>query len=134
MEVRNCKGCGRLFNYIGGSKLCPICSEELEKKFFEVKEYIRNNNESGIREVAEATDVSLPQIKQWVREERLIFSSKAGSIVECEKCGVAIVTGKYCQNCKDEMQKNLSSVLDKPKSNQSNKSPRERERMRFLDM
>lgn len=133
MEVKNCKGCGRLFNYIGGPRMCPVCVDESEKKFFEVKEYIRENTNTEIGEVAEATEVSLVQIKQWVREERLAFSAESGSIIECEKCGVLIVTGKYCQNCKNDMQKNLTSALDKPKIDQLRKSGRERERMRFLD-
>ena len=30
MEVKNCKNCGRLYNYIGGSyrNLCPSCIEQ----------------------------------------------------------------------------------------------------------
>lgn len=35
MDVRNCRQCGRLYNYIGGSmyNLCPDCIDKLEKKF-----------------------------------------------------------------------------------------------------
>ena len=42
MEVKNCKNCGRLFNYIGGAykSLCPACIDRLEEKFQEVKKYI----------------------------------------------------------------------------------------------
>ena len=36
MEVKNCKKCRRLFNYISGPSICPQCREELEKKFQEV--------------------------------------------------------------------------------------------------
>ena len=45
MEVRNCKGCGRLYNYIGGSykNLCPNCIGDMEEKFQEVKKYIEDN-------------------------------------------------------------------------------------------
>lgn len=133
MDVRNCKECGRLFNYIGGVKLCPNCIDAIEKKFADVKEYIYQHEDCGIREVSEALDVSAAQIKQWVREERLIFSSKAGSVIDCELCGTPIVTGKYCQKCKDNMQKELSSVLDHTTSEKSHKTFRDKERMRFLD-
>ena len=44
MEVRNCKGCGRLFNYIGGVPLCGDCKAKLEDKFVEVKRYIEDNS------------------------------------------------------------------------------------------
>ena len=27
MDVRNCKGCGRLFNYYGGVPLCKACKD-----------------------------------------------------------------------------------------------------------
>ena len=32
MNVRNCRNCGRLFNYIAGAPVCPACKDELEKK------------------------------------------------------------------------------------------------------
>ena len=40
MNVKNCRKCGKVFNYIGGMPICPQCREELEKKFDTVKEYI----------------------------------------------------------------------------------------------
>ena len=43
MDVKNCKKCRRLFNYIGGPAICPQCREELEKKFQQAKEFIRDN-------------------------------------------------------------------------------------------
>ena len=44
MEVKNCKNCGRLYNYIGGVyRLCPECMRKLEEKFQEVKDYIEDN-------------------------------------------------------------------------------------------
>ena len=45
MDVRNCRQCGKLYNYIGGSyrNLCPSCIKQLEDKFVEIKEYIRDN-------------------------------------------------------------------------------------------
>ena len=45
MEVKNCKTCGRLYNYIGGVyRLCPECMRKLEEKFQEVKDYIEDNH------------------------------------------------------------------------------------------
>lgn len=40
MDVRNCKMCGKLFNYTQGMPICKACEDELEKKFFEVRDYI----------------------------------------------------------------------------------------------
>ena len=62
MNVRNCRGCGRIFNYLAGPHLCPVCREKLEEKFQEVKEYIKQNKGVGIPEVAESCDVDINQI------------------------------------------------------------------------
>jgi hypothetical protein len=53
MEVKNCKNCGRLYNYIGGVyRLCPECMRKLEEKFQEVKDYIENNPRADMREIS----------------------------------------------------------------------------------
>ena len=44
MNVKNCRKCGRIFNYIGGQPICPTCREEAEKKFETVKNYIKENH------------------------------------------------------------------------------------------
>ena len=65
MDVRNCKGCGKLFNYMSGAQLCPECRAKLEKKFSSVKDYIGEHPQASISQVAEDMDVSVKQIKQW---------------------------------------------------------------------
>ena len=41
MNLRNCRQCGQVFNYMAGNMICPKCREEAEKKFQEVKDYLR---------------------------------------------------------------------------------------------
>lgn len=111
MDVRNCKQCGRLFNYIGKS-LCPECLKEREDEFTIVKEYIRENPAQGIAEVSEATGVSPHQIREWIREERLVLSAAvAGGGINCEGCGRPITTGRLCQSCKTQMSEDLNRVI-----------------------
>ena len=74
MELMNCRNCKRLFNYVTGEKLCPQCKELLEKKFEEVKEYIRDNPGANINTVADECETTVKQIKKWVREARLTFA------------------------------------------------------------
>ena len=74
MDVRNWKSCGKMFNYISGAPLCPGCNAELEKKFQKVKEYIQENKSVPLSKIAEDNEVTVNQLKRWVREERLIFS------------------------------------------------------------
>ena len=74
MEVKNCKGCGRLFNYMGGAPLCDACRKKLEEKFQKVKQYLDDHPDASVNQVSEDNDVSVKQIKQWIREERLSLS------------------------------------------------------------
>lgn len=110
MEIMNCKSCRRLFNYVTGPQLCPACRDEQEKKFIEVKEFIRANPGKNIAEVSEEMDVSIQQLKRWVRQERLIFSEDSGVMIECENCGASIRTGRFCEACKKKMSNALGEL------------------------
>ena len=110
MEVLNCKGCGRLFNALTRTRLCPTCQSKLEGKFQEVKEYINQNPGSTIDIVSEACDVPAKQIKQWIREERLAFSEDSMQGIECEQCGTMIRSGRYCDACKAKLKSELRSA------------------------
>ena len=85
MDVRNCRGCGRLFNYLQGPHLCPACMQKLEEKFSQVKDYLEDNPHATIPEIAKDNDVSTRQIEQWVREERLYFSDDSPYGIGCER-------------------------------------------------
>lgn len=133
MEVRNCKGCGRLYNYMGGMNLCPACREELEKKFEQVKAYIYDHPNAPMAEVAEKNDVSSKQIKQWVREERLILTEPSVDGVLCEHCGVPIRCGRFCDKCKTQMANTIGSAIDRPKKIEpEKKQQKDGNKMRFL--
>lgn len=135
MNVRNCKKCGKLFNYMAGLPICPACKEQQEKKFQEVKKYIRENPHADIKEVAQQCEVEISQIQQWIREERLEFTDDSPIKLPCEGCGTMINSGKYCDRCKNTMAKNLSSAIEKPKliEEPMKKSTSHQNKMRFLD-
>ena len=99
MELMNCRNCKKLFNHITGEKLCPACKALMEDKFQEVKRYIEENPRENINQVAEACDVSIRQIKNWVREERLSFTEDSLVGLECERCGRMIHSGRFCKEC-----------------------------------
>ena len=133
MDVQNCRGCGRLFNYFGGPPLCQACKDELEKKFVQVKEYLRENPNSSIQQVSDDNEVSTKQIKQWVREERLTFSDDSPVGIECELCGATIKTGRFCENCKNKIKGNLDSVTRREPEPDRTSGRRSRDnKMRFL--
>lgn len=132
MDVRNCRGCGRLFNYIGGTPLCPACLKNLDDKFDMVKKYIYDNPSASIQQVSDENEVSIQQLNKWIREERLCFSENSVYGIECENCGTMIRTGRFCQSCKDKLASSLGSVYQKEAPVQP-KSVKEGARMRFLD-
>lgn len=133
MEVRNCKNCGKMFNYIG-KPICPTCEKRLEDKFQEVKQYVKEHKEASITEVAEENEVSVNQIKRWVRQERLAFSDESMVGLECENCGAMIKTGRFCESCKQKLQNNLSSVIKKkPEPVVNKKRGSDSAKMRFFD-
>lgn len=135
MDVRNCKECGKLFNYLSGPTLCPACTKKLDDKFTIVKEYIYNHPGAGMQEVADENDVSIPQIKNWVREERLAFTESSMVGIECESCGALIRTGRFCQSCKDKLANNLSNIYHKQEAQPTRKKdPKDNPKMRFLDL
>lgn len=112
MNVRNCRNCGRIFNYMTGPILCAACKEELEAKFQEVKEYIREHKGVGIQQVSEECGVSTNQIHQWLREERLELVEGSAISLQCETCGAPIASGRYCEKCKREVASGFQNVLN----------------------
>lgn len=135
MEVRNCRKCGRIFNYVMGIPICPSCKEKLEEKFQEVKEFIRDNNGAGIPEISRECQVEPSQIHQWIREERLVFADDSPIGVNCENCGTMIKTGRFCEKCKAEMTKSFQDSIRRPDAPvvQKKKQIDENARMRYLD-
>ena len=137
MEVKNCRTCGKLFNYMGtGRPICAACNAALEEKFFQVREYIREHKDAGVNEVSEENDVPVSQIKQWIREERLAFSENSQVGIECEKCGVQIRTGRFCKACKGNITEGLKAVYVQPKPKQEEpkqNSTNKKGQVRFMD-
>ena len=134
MNVRNCRNCGNIFNYVAGQVICPACREKLEKKFQEVKEYIRENKGVGIQEVADACEVDAGQIRQWLREERLELATDSALYLNCESCGQPIRSGRFCDKCKANLTKDLKDAIkvNKPSDSKAVKNQGDSAKMRFL--
>lgn len=135
MNVRNCRKCGKIFNYIVGPVICPRCKESQEAKFQEVKKFVQENHGADIAEVAEACEVEVKQIRQWIREERLQFADDSPIRIPCESCGAMIQSGRFCDKCKAELSNGFkhSVGLDKPKEPAKKPEKKsERDKMRFL--
>lgn len=134
MNVRNCRSCGRLFNYVAGTPLCPVCRDKLEEKFQIVKEYIRDNPGVGMQQVSEECDVEMSVIQQWLREERLEVTENSAIYLNCESCGQPIRSGRFCDKCKTGMMNGFRQAMggNNPAPAQPAKPDRDNPRMRFL--
>ncbi|MCR5792807.1 MAG: flagellar protein [Lachnospiraceae bacterium] len=133
MDVRSCKECGKLFNYVSGLPLCPACNKLMDDKFAVVKQYIYDNPGAGINEVSRENDVSTAVIKRWIREERLSFAENSEIGIDCERCGKMIRSGRYCENCKTEMQRSFGNAYPKQKKPEPKRAPKDNPKMRFLN-
>lgn len=111
MEVRNCRTCRRLFNYLGGPNICPDCKDQLERKFAQVKNYVFDNPAASMQDIADENEVSLNQIRDWIKEGRLELASGSPIKLTCEQCGEPILTGRFCVKCKAKMADGLSKAL-----------------------
>ena len=111
------------------------CKEKLEEKFQEVKKYIQDNRHASIPQVAEACEVSTNQIHQWLREERLELAEGSGIALLCENCDAPILSGRFCEKCKNTMSNKLSDSIKKPEAPkpQVKKDTKENPKMRFLN-
>ena len=136
MNVRNYRKCRRLFNYVMGPYLCPQCREEREAKFQEVKKFVQENRYADIPTVSEACNVEPSQINQWIREERLCFAEDSPIGIACERCGLTIKSGRFCEKCKAEMSNGFKSAItpQEPKPAQpSGQNRNANPKMRYLD-
>lgn len=131
MELMNCRNCKKLFNYIAGEKLCPACKALMEDKFQEVKRYIEENPRENINQVAEACAVSIRQIKNWVREERLSFTEDSLVGLECERCGKMIHSGRFCKECAGGLADAMNNAYRRERQTPIRKTATGK--MRFLD-
>lgn len=135
MNVRNCRKCGRLFNYALGPIICPACKEQLDGKFKEVKEYIQKHPGCGMNDVARDCEVETQQIQQWLREERLEFTTDSMVQLSCESCGTQIRSGRYCDKCKANLANGFQRAIQPQRQAQpeAKKTAAERDnKMRFL--
>lgn len=130
MDTRNCKLCGKIFNYVS-SPFCPACAKDLENKFEQVKAYIYEHPGAGLVEVSEENEVSQSIIKRWIKEERLSFAEDSQVTFSCEKCGVPIRTGRFCKDCKGKMQNALGGLYHAEPVKQEKKRDTSA-KMRFL--
>jgi len=131
-DVRNCRRCGRIFNYIGGAPICAECRELDEEDFKRVKQYLYENPGASLSQVSSELDISVQKIKSFLREGRLeIIGDEGNLILSCERCGKSIRTGRYCEECERELERDLKDTARRLSENLST-ADRKRSDLRYL--
>jgi len=106
-DLRNCRRCGKMYNYIGGPPICIDCKNADEEIFKKVKEYLYDRPGATLSQVATDLDVSVEKIRMFLKEGRLEITEGSNIILECERCGKAIKTGRFCNECQHEVSKDI---------------------------
>ncbi len=113
MTIKNCARCGRMFQSEGGGKLCARCLDNDEEDFKVVREYVYDNPGANIPEVAENTGVAEEKILKFLRQGKLILKDELSMVLDCERCGKPIKTGRFCEACNQEMARDLRAAAGK---------------------
>lgn len=125
MDVKNCRKCGKIYAY-DGHKVCSSCRKEEEEEFQKVKGYLYDNPDSTVQEISSETGISVHKIMRYLREGRLqLRGDNHNAILDCERCGKSINTGRYCDKCADDLKKEFESVSS-TKGEKSKKSDKNR--------
>lgn len=98
VELRNCPECGKLFAFLSRN-LCPECAALEDEYVKRIQEYLDGPGGATIKEISDATEVPEEKIISLLREGRLIVRGKA-CLLECERCGKPIDSGRYCASCR----------------------------------
>ncbi len=130
MDIRNCKRCNRIFQY-RGNQYCPSCMIELDEMFKIVRDYLYDHPEANVIQTSEATGVEEEVILEFLKQGRLELSQPSLAYV-CERCGKPITTGRYCQVCLNNLDKEMKKVLGEASQN-SQKLGRDSSRMYIYD-
>lgn len=134
MDVKTCRRCGALFHHVVGPRLCHNCKKKDEEDFQRVKEYLYENPGAAMATVCEDTNVTVKQVRHYLREGRLTVSKDSPIGLDCESCGARIVTGRYCDICRNNMSIQFASVSKSMKKEEPEESQKStRDRMRYLD-
>jgi len=73
--------------------------KEEEEIFEKVREYVRENPDSTIKEICDACEVTTKRILTYLKDGRLEASKGLQGESLCSKCGRPIKTGRMCEKC-----------------------------------
>lgn len=98
MQAMNCPRCGKVFVKIS-KPICEQCVKEEEQIFDKVRDYIKENPDKTVAQVAEECEVTVKRILGYIRDGRIDASGGMKDDISCSKCGKPIRGGRMCEKC-----------------------------------
>lgn len=98
--LKNCKECNKVFAH-PTRQLCEDCYLEAQQEFEAVKEFLEENPGATVAEVAEATEIDVETIYEYIKEGRLAVVPKDVEL-HCQICGAKIDSGRVCARCRSD--------------------------------
>ena len=132
MDIRNCKRCGLIYVY-DGFDICLKCRQKDEEDFKKIKEYLDEYPGANIAEVERETGVESKKIIEFLKEGRLEVADDANILLSCERCGTSIRTGRFCEKCAVEMQKEFKQSIGGGRDPKSIENGRAKERIQITE-
>lgn len=93
MELYVCERCKKLTQSLVAG-VCTNCYKSQIADFQRVKAYLWEHPNTKLQVVAKECNVSISQIREWVKEEKLELFKPDPSIT-CKRCGQPIFQGCY---------------------------------------
>lgn len=116
-EIRYCKICRKMFQYVSGPVYCHLCRKLDDEEFEKVRTFLRDFPGANMREVTDNTGVSPNKISRWLKEERLEVSDSSPIALNCENCGIRIRSGRFCVGCSKNLASEMMNVGKELKQN-----------------
>ena len=112
-DVRQCKYCNRLFQYISNPH-CPDCIHKLDDAEKKVRDFLYRSPGADVQQISEGTELEERLVLYLIKEGILTVNdgvnAPAGSGLKCSVCGRGIATGTICETCRAHLGKQLGSV------------------------
>ncbi|HEY9766824.1 MAG TPA: hypothetical protein V6C82_10675 [Chroococcales cyanobacterium] len=108
MSIANCPRCNKVFRKSAGVTICQACLDAEEEDFQKVYSFLKENISATLAEIQFATQVEEKLILKFLQDGRLAGSGSKLS-PNCQGCGAAISTGRFCLSCLQKKRDQLIS-------------------------
>lgn len=129
MNIRNCRRCGTVFSS-EGEMICLQCRQEDEVDYKRVKDFLWEHPKTSLMELSDILQISTDKIKRFLRDGRLEVSGTENMLLACETCGNSISAGRYCEECRKKVKRDIGSLtrdIDTSKESKESKETKKPE-------